>query len=418
MIHSLKSDFPIFQNNPWLVYLDSAATLQKPQHVIDRVSAFLSNDYANIHRWWYSLSERSEELYRQTRKKVAQFINAEDDEIVFTSNSTDSVNLLVRSLIRSWTIHSWDKILLSTLEHHANLVPWQLLAELTWAQLERIDVDESWTLDIEHLLATIDKKTKVVALTLCSNVTWIVRMNEIKMLCEKIKPLSHRPYIVVDASQAIVHRKIDVEDLWVDSCFFTGHKLWAHTWIWVLRWKKEFLNSLKPWKVGGGAIEQVTKTWSTYLWSPDCFEPWTPNLVWAVSLLAALEYIESIGEWSFEDSYARIEHIEKPLIDICKARFSQLMSSWNISLLWSLASDRIGLFSFINKESTWWISLWQKFAEKNICIRCGAQCVHIFHENCSKIWCNITQSCRISLWAYNEMSDVERFFDELDHLWM
>ncbi len=408
-MNSIKNDFPIFASHPEMIYLDSASTLHKPQVVIDAVSSYLSTDYANIHRGKYDLSRRSEALYEQARSTVAEFVWAYDEsEVVWTSSSTDSANLLVRSLIRSGQIGPEHNIILSDLEHHANLLPRQMLAEHTGAQLRRVHIWVDGVLDTDEVISLVDTNTKIIALSLCSNVTGSIWEQEIKTLSTYVdSPLAPlyeggvSPYIVVDASQAIAHFAVDVSDLGCDFCFFTGHKLGALTGIGVLWWKKQHLKKLTPGRVWGGAVERVTQDGMTYIWAPDSLEPGTPNIVWALSLAEAIRYIDSI--W-----YDTIDQLERPLMQYCLEQFVLLEQEGVIQLLWLQTDEgRVGVFSFV--LSRWSVhELEQQMDRAGIALRTGTHCTHIYHQQCD-LWV----TCRISLWAYTEMRDVERFFEVL-----
>lgn len=429
----LKKDFPIFANNQWLVYLDSAATLQKPQCVIDGVSAYLSHDYANVHRGRYTLSEKSELLYWETRKLVAELLWADDEEVIFTSNSTDSVNKLVKSLVFSWRIKNWDTVLLSELEHHANIVPRQIAAKEHHFSLEYVWLNEQQQIDLDDLAAKLHSGVKVVSLTMVSNVTgWVSDVKKIVDLVNKSLRLQQavenslnkgdldslsRPLLILDVSQAVPHMLVEVKKLGIDFCYFTGHKLGAHTGIWILWWKKEHLRSLTPGYGWWGMVDEVTKEWFSMQWAPDKFEPGTPNLVGAVSIKYALEYIKSLwSEQTFASWYTHLASIEDSLITYCLEQFAELASLW-ITLLWPKdPTKRVGVFSFqlpVWKNAT---QLGQFMAEKNICIRCGAQCAHIFHAWLTDhTWWKscIQHTCRISLWWYTDIEDVVKFFTGL-----
>ena len=417
-------------NNPWLVYLDSAATLQKPQQVIDGVSDYLSTSYANVHRGWYSLSEKSELMYWQARRLTAELLWAKDEEVIFTNNSTDSVNKLVKSLIFSWVISKWDTVLLSDLEHHANIVPWQIAAKEEWIILDFVWLDQEQQIDMNDLARKLHTWVKVVSLTMVSNVTWGISDIEkiVSIVNKSLRPQQAvdtslnkerldslpRPFLILDVSQAVPHMQLDVKRMDIDFCYFTGHKLGAHTGVWVLWWKKEYLRSLTPAYWGWGMVDEVTKDWFSMQWAPDKFEPGTPNLVGVASLKYALEYIKSLwSENTFAAGYAYLAHIEDPLIEYCLDQFAELASSW-VTLLWPKdPAKRVGVFSFqlpVWKNAT---QLGQFIAEKNICIRCGAQCAHVFHAwLADHTWWKscIQHTCRISLWWYNDIEDIAKFF--------
>jgi len=448
---SLKKDFPIFKNNPWLVFLDSTASSQKPAFVIDWIKDFLENDYSNIHRWSYVLSERSENVYENSKKKVASFINADSwREVVYTYNSNYALNFIAWSLRKSGFLKEWDKVLVSIVEHHANIVPWLILRDEIWIELEYINVDKDYNLDLEDLKAKLDEKVRVVSITQVSNVTWqIFDLEEVGRIINDWKILSswanvkdpfsnvdnenvnlrdsslHSewqsskiqgrfpssmewqfsfPLFIIDASQSFPHFKVDVKKLNCDMIFFTAHKIMADSWLGVWWAKKEILDNLKPVFSWWWAIAWVKKfEYKENNSLPEKFELWTPNITWALSLLKALEYVESI--WWYEE----IEKIEKELVSYTVKKWIEIKDNYDIRILWSLEEwSRVGVFSFIVP----WIhsiDLSDMLAEDNICIRAWQHCAEPFlqSESCS-------HTCRMSLYIYNDKEDIDRFFDALE----
>lgn len=427
-----KKDFPIFENNPWIVYLDSAASTQKPAYVLEWVKRYLENDYANIHRWWYGLSQKSEDRYWKSRQKVAQWLHCSDDEVIFTANSTDSSNKLVQSLAYSWWINKDDAIILCSWDHHANIVPWQIASERVGFEIIWIDVDSDGYIDFAMLKELVEsdrwEKIRCVSIGHVSNVLGVI--NDIN----QIRPIVWDDcLIVVDASQSIAHIRIDVKEIDCDFLWFTGHKLWALTWVWVLYGKKNHLASLKPSFWWWWSIEMVSKEWYSFLSAPDKFESWTPNLVWVVSLFLAFEYMEIVGQKFLDESrwkkdiqdsttdqylpsdesqnkilarYWCLNELESQLVSLCLDEFEALSSFWVKLHGSTVESKRIGVFSF--SLPSWFSTnaLAQFMAEKNICIRCWAQCSHLYHQ---QLWNQST--CRISLWLYNDIDDINKFFE-------
>jgi len=394
----MKENFPIFKNNKELIYLDSTATTQKPSYVIDGIKEFLESDYSNIHRGAYSLAEKSEKLYEDSKKKMAEFIGVDNwREIIYSFNSTYASNILVNSLRRSNYFQKWDKVLISIVEHHANVVPWLILKEEIWIKLEYINVKKDFSLDFDDLEKKLDDTVKVVSLTHVSNVTG--EIFDLGKVSQVLKKQKDKPLFIVDASQSVPHFKVDVEKIWCDAMFFTGHKFMADSGIWVLWWKKELLEDLKPAFSGGGAISKVSKTCFFDAGLPDKFEPWTPNLSWAVSLLRALEYIENI--WGYE----KLEEIEEKLTKYTLGKFQNF--KW-VKLIWGKnLQSRVWVFSFIVE----WIhshDIADYLAENNICIRAWQHCAEPFMW---ELWINHT--CRMSLYIYNTIEDIDRFFEVL-----
>lgn len=395
---SFKKDFPIFKNNPDLVFFDSTSTTQKPEKVIDWVKKYLENDYSNIHRWLYDIAINSEKLYKKSKQIVAKHIWAEDiKEIIYTYNSTYAGNLLTSSLKKSNFLKPWDKILVSIVEHHANLVPWLILKEEIGVEVEFILVDSDYNLDLADFDEKYDENVKVIALTHVSNVTW-----QVFDLAEIGKRKREDTLFVVDASQSVPHMKVDVKKLNCDALFFTWHKVMALSGIWVLWWKKDLLNELTPSFSWGWAIWEVTCGWYTSAWLPDKFEPGTPNVVWAVSLLKAFEYIEDIG-W-----FEKIEEIEEELIEY----FLEKVKDYeNIEIIGShKKKNRVWVFSIVlnNYHSN---DVAEILAENGIAVRSGKHCAHPLF---AKSW--YPNSIRVSLYLYNTKKDIDKFFDVIDKL--
>ncbi len=400
-----KKDFPIFRNNPWLVFLDSTASSQKPAFVIDWIRDYLENDYSNIHRWAYSLAERSEDLYEKSKKKVAGFIGADSwREVIYTYNANYALNFIAWSLRKSWFFKKWDKVLVSIVEHHSNIVPWLILRDEIWIELEYINVDKNYNLDLEDLKSKLDSSVKVVSITQVSNVTGqIFNLEEVGRIIRDFKWQSS-PLFIIDASQSFPHFKVDIKKLNCDMIFFTAHKIMADSWLGVWWAKKEILENLKPVFSGGWAIYRVKKyEYKDNTSLPEKFEVGTPNVTGALSLLKALEYIESIG------GYKKIEEIEKELVEYAIEKWKTIKEKYDIKILWNLeAKNRVWVFSFLIP----WIhsiDIADYLAEEGICIRAGQHCAEPFlqSESCS-------HTCRMSLYLYNDKSDIDRFFEVLE----
>jgi len=393
---NIKKDFPIFNNNPWLVYLDSTASSQKPSIVIEWITYYLENCYSNIHRWMYDIAAKSEELYDNSKRKVAEMIWVDSyKEVIYTYNSTYASNFLIWSIKLSNILKKWDKVLLSIVEHHANIVPWLILKNEIGIEIEYVNVDENYDLDFNDFTKKYDEKVKIISITHVSNVT-----GQIFDLERVWKLKRNDTLFIIDVSQSVPHFKIDVKKLNADFVFFTWHKILADSGIWVLWWKTELLEQLTPVFSWWGAIWKVDECSFTYWKLPYKFEPWTPNLTWAVSLLKALEYIESI--WWFE----KVEEIEKDLVEYTLEKFN---TRENIRLIWSKKSiNRVWVFSFVIN----WIhsnDVADIMAENNICIRSWKHCAHPFLD---KLW--LANTCRMSLYIYNDKKDIDKFFEVID----
>jgi cysteine desulfurase / selenocysteine lyase len=389
------SDFPIFTNNPGLIYLDGASTTPKPSYIIDGVNHFLTHSYANIHRGQYGLALESERLYWDCKEKVAKWINANVEEVIFTSNSSDASNMLVEIIRKNHLIQAGEVILLSVAEHHANIVPRQMLCEELWCRIDWIGLDTDYDLDMQDFWKKYTSEVKIVALSTVSNVTGTIY--DLKAIKELLR---EDTLFIVDASQSISHMELDVQALGCDFCYFTGHKLYAYTGIWVLYGKKSLLKSLKPTRWWGGMIDEVTMEGYSLQGLPDRREVGTPNLVWVVSLLKALEYIEQNG-W-----YDAMHVIEYPLVVYICDFFA---NNTNISLIGSLdPSKRVGVFSF-TIEGQSMTALAQKLAQENICVRAGGQCAHPLHQ-----YLQIEGgTCRVSVGVWNTVEEVERVCEEI-----
>ena len=391
-----KKDFPIFQNNPDLVFLDTGASSQKPQYVIDGVSEFISNSYANIHRWSYDISEKSEEYYDKSKELVWEFLNCKASEVIYTYNSTYGFNLIAQSLTNSNILQKWDTVLLWIWEHHANVLPRQVLAKQIGFDIQFIQIDDNYEIDREDFQKKCENPNlKIVSIWHVSNVTG--KIYDIK----KIKSyLRDDIFFMIDWSQSFPNFKIDVQDLWCDCFIFTWHKVMAYTGIWVVYLKKDWIKNLNPMISGGGAIKDVDISWYSLPRNSSKFEAGTPNIIWAVSLLKSLEYIKSIG-W-----IETIRKHEQELVDYTLAKFEEL--SDKVKLIWPKTKDRVAVFSFFIPDHSNFNMIWEQFAEHNVAIRCGGHCAYPLHKNI-----DIPGTCRASAYLYNDKEDIDKFFEVL-----
>ncbi len=393
-----KNDFPIFKNNPDLVFFDSTSTSQKPNHVIDWISEYLSWTYSNIHRWMYDIAVNSEKLYKQSKQIIAWNINADSyKEIIYSYNSTYALNMLSSSIKKTWLLKKWDKVLLTIVEHHANLVPWLILKDEIWIEIDYVWVDENYNLDMKDFEKKYDSKVKIISFTHVSNVTWQI------FDLEKVWQLKREDTLfVVDASQSVPHLNVDVKKINCDALFFTWHKVLADSGIWVLWAKKDLLDDLKPSFSWGWAIWEVYCDSYTTANLPDKFEPGTPNVTWAVSLLKAYEYIQSI--WWFE----QVEKVEEELIEY----FLEKLSNYkNIKIIGSSSKEnRVWVFSLV---IDWYHSddVAEFLADNNIAVRSGKHCAHPLFKN---KW--FSNSIRVSFYIYNDKNDIDNFFEVIEQL--
>lgn len=294
-INNIRKDFPILTaevNGKPLVYLDNAATTQKPQCVLDTIIKGYSNQNANIHRGVHFLSQIATEAHEAARITVQKFINAEKNhEIIFTRGTTEAINLVASSFIRSDMINNGDEIIVSAMEHHSNIVPWQLQQSIKDIKLKVIPFDDKGVLDMESFKSMITEKTKLVSVTHCSNTLGTV--NPIKEIIKIAH--SHNVPVLIDGAQGVPHHKVDVQDLDADFYVFSGHKIYGPTGIGVLYGKEKWLEKLPPYQGGGEMIKNVSFELTTFNELPFKFEAGTPDYIGSTALASALDYVSNLG---------------------------------------------------------------------------------------------------------------------------
>ena len=311
-VEDIRKDFPILENRK-IAYLDNGATTQKPLPVLEKIDEFYKRYNANVHRGAYSLSVEASGMYENARAKIAKFINARfPEEIIFSKNATESLNLIAYSYGLE-KLKKDDEIVISIMEHHSNLVPWQKIAKVTESKLNYMYINDDFEISDEEIENKITDKTKIVGITHISNTLGTI--NNI----EKIIKLAHKKgaIVVVDAAQSIPHMKIDVQKLNADFLVFSGHKMLAPLGIGVLYGKREILNKMNPFIMGGDMIEYVYEQETTFAPLPNKFEAGTQNIEGVIGLDAAIDYIEKIG-------YDKIQEIEKNLISYARNELSKL----------------------------------------------------------------------------------------------
>ena len=321
MIEEIKKDFPLLENRN-IAYLDSGATTQKPKEVIEAIKKYYENSNANPHRGAYSLSIEATEQYENTRTKIAEFINAKHkEEIIFSKNATESLNLIAYSYGMD-NLKKDDEVVISIMEHHSNLVPWQKVTKATGSKLNYMYINENYEISDEEIESKITDKTKIVGITHVSNVLGTI--NNVK----KIIKYAHKKgaIVIVDASQSIPHMKIDVQELDADFLVFSGHKMLAPLGIGVLYGKREILNNMTPFLMGGDMIEYVYEQETTFAPLPNKFEAGTQNVEGVIGLGAAIDYIQKIG-------YDKIQEKENEIIKVIDLEEQIESILWEIDFL-------------------------------------------------------------------------------------
>ena len=387
----LKKDFPIFQNSD-LVYLDNAATTQKPSAVLDAVNSIYQEANANVHRAIYTLGNEATQRFETARSKLAKFIHAPSEkEIVFTGGTTGSINLLAHSIGN--TLKPKDEILISEMEHHSNIVPWQLVAQRTGAVLNYIPINENGDLNLSDPNKYFTQKTKIVALTHMSNVLGTI--NPIKKLAKMTNDIG--AIFMVDGAQGVPHMKVDVQDLDCDFYTFSGHKMLGPTGVGILWGKLEQLEKMDPFMGGGEMIDTVTMESSTWNSIPYKFEAGTPNFVQAVGLGAAVDYLDDIG-------MENIAEHEKHLTQIALEKLSDI----DEIRIHGSAKNRGGVISF-NLENVHPHDLAQFLNEDNIAIRVGHHCAQPLLKTLGE-----NATARMSFYVYNDEQDIDKFCHSLE----
>ena len=394
--YEIRSDFPIFSrkvNGKPLIYLDNAATSQKPRRVIDGLKSYYENNNSNIHRGVHTLSYESTVMYEDAHKKVAGFIGASDwKEIVFTRNATESLNLIAYS----WGLHNLDKgdeVLISIMEHHSNIVPWQMLCQARGIVLKFIDVDEKGNLDLESFERLLTDKTRVVSIIHVSNVLGVV--NPINYISKKAR--EQGAILIIDAAQSVPHINLNVKELDCDFLVASGHKMLGPTGIGFLYGKKALLESMEPFLFGGDMISTVTKEKSTWNELPWKYEAGTPNIAGGIGLGFAIDYLENIG-------LEQIEEHESELLDYTLNNLKEL--PW-LEIYTPLEGQRVGVVSF-NVKGVHPHDVAGVMDEDGIAVRSGHHCTQPLMNRL-----NIEYALRASFYLYNTKEEIDQFLISL-----
>lgn len=394
-VESIRKDFPILKrsvNGKSLVYLDNAATSQKPQQVIDAITDYYKTCNANIHRGVYTLSAEASELYGSAKENVKNFINASSSrEIIFTSGATEAINLVAHSYGR-YNVKEGDEVIISAMEHHSNIVPWQVLCEEKNAKLRIIPINDSGELIIEEYIKLLNEKTKIVAVNHISNTLGTI--NPVKKIIE----LAHERNIpvLIDGAQAVAHSKVDVRDLDADFYVFSGHKMFAPMGTGVLYGKAELLEAMPPYQTGGDMINSVSFEKTTYNEIPMKFEAGTQNVEGAIGLSSAIDYINSL------DYEAVHEHEQALLIYATK----QLENIDDVEII-GTAKDKTSVISFIVKGLNA-MDIGIMLDTMGIAVRTGHHCTEPLMNRFG-----IAGTVRASFSIYNTMEEVDVFITGL-----
>lgn len=393
MTNIFKNDFEILHNDKY-IYFDNAATTQRPKQVINAVSEFYRTINSNPLRGLYKWSVKSTAAYENARRKVSEFIGAEDpSEIIFTRNSTESINLIAHSWGLS-NIKEGDNITVTILEHHSNLLPWQMVSRVTGASLTFIECSSDGEISDEEILNKIPSNTKLVSAAEISNVLGV------RLPIEKISKRAHEvgAVMVVDGAQSAQHKPVDVKALGADFFVFSGHKVMAPMGIGVLYGKLSLLESMPPFLLGGEMIESVSRYDAVFAPVPEKFEAGTVNAAGAVGLAAAIDYVENIG---FDIISQREEKLCRLMIEGIKTiPYTQYFGS-------RTPETHSGIVTF-NIEGCHPHDVSSILDTENICIRAGQHCAQPLHEHLG-----IPASARASIYFYNDESEVERFLEAL-----
>ena len=400
-VASIRKDFPIFErtirDGKKLVYLDSGATSQKPSAVIEAEGDFYRFKNSAVHRGAHQLAEEATNAFEGARLKVARFLGAHEDQIVFTKGATESINLIAYAMGNAapgtrFALTSKDKIVVTEMEHHANLIPWQQLAERTGAQLSWFEVTPEGRLDLSNINSIITENTKVVALTHQSNVLGTINpLDEIVARAHEVGAV-----VVLDACQSVPHMPIDVNALGVDFLMFSGHKALGPTGVGVL-WSP-LLNELPPFLYGGSMIENVTMTTATWAPAPRKFEAGVPNMAQAVGLGAAIDYLSDIG----------MHEIHNHEAELTKYLLEKLLQVPDLNIVGPKSMDaRGGSVSFTVGEIHPH-DLGQFLDSQGVAVRTGHHCAWPLTRKLG-----VPATTRASLYLYNDQSDCDALFDAI-----
>jgi cysteine desulfurase / selenocysteine lyase len=398
-VERIRQDFPILSRSVGgrpLVYLDSAATSQKPRSVIEAEARFYTETNANVHRGVYALSVEATEAYESARERVARFLHARDAQgVVFARGTTEAINLVATSLGRA-RLQKGDRVVTTVMEHHSNIVPWHLLRVYSGTELEFVGVDDEGSLKLEDLDRLLTRRTKVVAVTHVSNVLGTV--NPVREIADRAHAVG--ALVVVDAAQSAPHVPIDVEALGADFLAFSGHKTLGPMGIGVLWGRPELLNALPPWQGGGEMIREVHQDQVTYGEAPAKFEAGTPNVGGAVALSAGLDYLERVG---WEELRAHELKLQRRSLHLAEERFGGALRVFGPKD----PAKREAVVSF-HMAGIHPHDIASLLDARGICVRAGHHCAQPLMERLG-----VAALTRSSPYLYNTEAEVDQLFDAL-----
>lgn len=382
-----RYDFPMLDNN--LIYFDNGATTFKPNVVIDTITDYYRNYSANAHRGDYTISYKVDVAYENSRKKIADFINADFDEVVFTSGTTESLNIVAEGFFK-YLLEPGDEILITKSEHASNVLPWFRLAKTNNCIIKYIELDENLHVTMDNVINAITDRTKVISIAGITNVVGDIR--PIDEICKFAH--ANNIFVVVDGAQLVPHKRVDVKKSDIDFLAFSGHKMCGPTGIGVLYGKKEFLEKLQPINLGGGMNESFDNENEVYLKElPTRLEAGTPNIAGVIGLGAAVDYLSNIGMDNIEEyerklkSYLIDKLIKLPYVDIINLESDSGIVSFNID----------GIFS---QDVAFYLNKY------NICVRAGNHCAKILKNETG-----VKNSLRVSLYFYNTFEEIDKFIE-------
>ena len=385
---NIKKDFPVLNNNPDLVYLDTGATALKPKCVIDKINEYYDKYGVNVNRGVYELSYEATTEYEETRTLTAKFLNAREKEIVFTKGASNGLNMVALGFGMDY-IQEGDEIITTELEHHSNVLPWMNVAKKKNATLKYIELDSTGRITVEAFKKTITEKSKVLAITYVSNVMgYITPIKKIIKIAHE-----HNIIVVVDAAQAVPHMKVDVQDLDCDFLAFSAHKMFGPTGFGILFGKYKYLKKMSPIEYGGDMIDVVEKYEATTKDAPYKFETGTPPIAEAIAFKEAIKYIESIG-------YDRIHEHEQILLNYAREKLSKVEG---ITIYNPTAETAIITFN-INKAHPHDAAT--IFDEYHVALRAGHHCAQLITK-----WLDCVATLRACIYVYNDYHDIDVFVE-------